>query len=368
MEPFLIIVIFLVLIVVTLVLYNLSIRRKIETFNNMNDRVNNLNVLQDFLDTIGKDISVDNKIETINNIIIEKFNIRYSSIIVFDGAEYVIKATNVSQKHWDTMKNLHTDEMFRDSIETATPKYVTINSTEEKLSYQKMEMGRAKSAMFFPLYIDNIYIGYWIIESGEPHAFDTTDTSILSIVKDNIVSVLKTVSYQNTIENIYRVDKFTGLNSAEYLYGKGKRIIDKYEQSTICMFKIMNIEAINEKLGRNIGTELIISVSNIIKKSISSEYIFVRYMGPKFAIAFSGVDLDGVELFVKSMKEEIEKIAISNKPQEKEKKGKKVLVAHPRTNFVLATYYKGTGLEEVTKQLEEYLDTCDAKESNINCI
>ena len=33
-------------------------------------------------------------------------------------------------------------------------------------------MNRAKSAMFFPLYIDNIYIGYWIIESDIPHAFD----------------------------------------------------------------------------------------------------------------------------------------------------------------------------------------------------
>ena len=30
--------------------------------------------------------------------------------------------------------------------------------------------------------------------------------------------------------------------------------------------------------------------------------------------------------------------------------------------------YKGTGLEQVTKKLEEYLDECDKKESNINCI
>ena len=36
--------------------------------------------------------------------------------------------------------------------------------------------------------------------------------------------------------------------------------------------------------------------------------------------------------------------------------------------FILATYYKGTGLEEVTKKLEEYLDDADENESNINCI
>lgn len=69
--------------------------------------------------------------------------------------------------------------MFKDSIASATPKYVTVNGAGEKLAYQKSEMGRAKSAMFFPLYIDNIYIGYWIIESSEPHAFDNMDTSVL---------------------------------------------------------------------------------------------------------------------------------------------------------------------------------------------
>ena len=368
MNPILLAIVVLIIIIIALVIYNLSISKKINKFQNINERLSNLKVLQDFMDTIGKDTPVDNKLQVINDILIEKFNIRYSTIVVFNGAEYVIKASNVDEKHWDALKNLHTEEMFKDSISSATPKYVTINSAGEKLAYQKSEMGRAKSAMFFPLYIDNIYIGYWIIESSEPHAFDNMDTNVLGVVRENIVSVLKTVSYQNTIENIYRVDKTTGLNSAEYLYGKGKRVIDKYAQSTICMFNITNIMDINEKFGRDAGTKAIIDISNIVKSSISSQYIFVRYMGPKFTIAFSGVDLEGVEEFIKTIKEEIEKISIKKEELSSNKKTKKRIYVHPKTNFILATYYKGTGLEEVTKKLEEYLDDADVNESNINCI
>lgn len=369
MDIFFIIILLLVIIIMILIVYNLSINKKIKTFNNINDRISNLNVLQDFLDTIGKDESVSNKFEVINNILIEKFSIKYSTIVIFNGAEYVIKATNVNERHWETLKNLHTEEIFKDSIMTANPKYVTINRPDEKLSYQKMEMGRAKSAMFFPLYIDNIYIGYWIIESGEAHAFDNTDTSVLNVVRENIVSVYKSVSYQNTIENIYRIDKTTGLNSAEYLYGKGKRIIDRYPQSSICMFNIANIEQINEKFGRKIGTKMIVNISNVIKRSISSQYIFVRYMGPKFAIVFSGIDVEGVEKFVKTMKDEIEEevLELKLKKANTTKKEIKQLVK-ARTNFVIATYYKGTAIEEVTKKLEEYLDDCDKDESNITCI
>ena len=40
---------------------------------------------------------------------------------------------------------------------------------------------------------------------------------------------------------------------------------------------------------------------------MSKEYIFVRYMGPKFAIVFSGVELNGVAEFLNDIKEKIEK-------------------------------------------------------------
>ena len=160
--------------------------------------------------------------------IIEKYDIKYSTLVVFDGAEYVVKASNVDKMHYETLSNLHTEEIFQDSVATATPKYVTIENENEKLPYQKTEMGRAKSAMFFPLYIDNIYIGYWVMESGKMHAFDDMDTTIIETVKENIISVLKTTAYQDTIENIDRIDKFTGLHSAEYLYGKAKYTIDQY--------------------------------------------------------------------------------------------------------------------------------------------
>ena len=292
----------LVVIVICLIIYNLNIYKKVKGLSNTSEKIANLRVLQDFMDTIGKNASVENKIKIINEILIEKYQIKYSTIVVFNGAEYVLKASNVDERLWDTMINLHTDPLFQNSIINATPKYVTINNANERLSYQKTDMTRAKSAMFFPMYIDNIYIGYWIIESDIAHAFDRMDTGILEVIRENMVSVLKTISYQNTIENIYRVDKFTGLNSAEYLYGKGKRTIDKYSKSTMCMFQINNIEQINEEYGRKIGTQIIVQVANTVKSKISSEYVFVRYMGPKFAIVFSGVDVDAVVEFVQELK------------------------------------------------------------------
>lgn len=359
-----VVILLLAVILIALVMYNLSLSKKIKKFNSINETIKGLNIVQDFMNTIGESTSVDEKINKINEILLERYGVKYSTIVVFNGAEYVIRATNVDEKHWDTLKNLHKEEIFKDSITTAQAKYITIDREEEKLPYQKMEFGRAKSAMFFPLYIDNVYIGYWIIESGTMHAFDKIDSTVLEIVKENIVAVLKNVTYQNTMENIHRKDKFTDLYSAEYLYGRGKKIIDQYTTSTICMFKIVNIEEINEKFGRKAGDNTIIQISNLVKKSISSEYLFIRYMGPKFVIVFSGVDTESVIGFVQNIKAYIENVIIEA-PSAKTKSKKTI---KPILNFVISNYYKGTGLEGVNKKLEDYLDSADKDESDINCI
>ena len=346
----------LVIIVLTLIVYNYSVHKKIETYSNLNQRITSLNVLQEFMKTLGENSSIQEKLENINDILISKYSIKYSTIVVFNGAEYVVKASNVDQRHWDALKSLQNDPVFGDSIKTATPKYVTVDNENEKLPYQKMEFGRAKCAMFFPLYVDNVYIGYWIIEGSKPHEFDHIDTTILEVVRNNIVTILKTVENQATIENIVRDDLYSGLKSAEYLYGEGKKTIDKYTTSAICLFKIVNLPDINTQISRKTGDVTITTVSNFVKKNLAQEYVFVRYMGPKFGIVFSGADKDGVLSFMQDLKNKIEKLDITAQPDYINSEEEEVIVS-PKIRVVISTYYKGTALDGAFKKLEEYIES-----------
>ena len=346
----------LVIIVLTLIIYNYSVHKKIETYSNLNQRITSLNVLQEFMKTLGETSSIQEKLENINDILISKYSIKYSTIVVFNGAEYVVRASNVDKKHWDALKNLQNDPVFGDSIKTATPKYVTVENENEKLPYQKMEFGRAKCAMFFPLYVDNVYIGYWIIEGSIPHEFDHIDTTILEVVRNNIVTILKTVENQSTIENIVRDDLYSGLKSAEYLYGEGKKIIDKYTTSAICLFKIVNLPEINTQISRKTGDSTITQISNLVKRNLAQEYIFVRYMGPKFAIVFSGADKDGVYNFMSELKKKMEELDIMAEKDYIHSDEEDVIVS-PKIRVVISTYYKGTSLDGALKKLEEYIDS-----------
>ena len=346
----------LVIIVLTLIIYNYSVHKKIETYSNLNQRITSLNVLQEFMKTLGENSSVQEKLENVNDILISKYSIKYSTIVVFNGAEYLVRASNVDKKHWDALKNLQNDPVFGDSIKTATPKYVTVDNENEKLPYQKMEFGRAKCAMFFPLYVDNVYIGYWIIEGSQPHEFDHIDTTILEVVRNNIVTILKTVENQATIENIVRNDLYSGLKSAEYLYGEGKKTIDKYTTSAICLFKIVNLPEINTQISRKTGDKTITEISQFVKSNLAQEYVFVRYMGPKFAIVFSGAEKKGVYNFMADLKAKMEALDIVAAEDYIHSDEEDVIVS-PKIRVVISTYYKGTALDGALKKLEEYIDS-----------
>ena len=67
-----IIIILLVAMIIGLMMYNMSIHKKIDAFKNINQQITSLNVLQDFMDTISETSSANEKLRKINEILIEK--------------------------------------------------------------------------------------------------------------------------------------------------------------------------------------------------------------------------------------------------------------------------------------------------------
>ena len=100
----------------------MSIHKKIQNFQNLNQKVTNLNVIQDFMNAISEVTSVDEKIKKINDILIERYQIKYSTIVIYNGTDYIVKASNVEEKHWEALRNLQNEEIFKDSIYHGKPR------------------------------------------------------------------------------------------------------------------------------------------------------------------------------------------------------------------------------------------------------
>ena len=128
-------------LIVILIVFNRVIKQKLSEIERINKNVKKrISTVRDFLKIAGEEISVDEKLRKINEIVMETYDIKYSTIVVFDGAEYVIKTSNVDPKHYDVLTNLHNEEIFQDSVASATPKYVTIDNENELIEGQIREI------------------------------------------------------------------------------------------------------------------------------------------------------------------------------------------------------------------------------------
>ena len=343
-----------------------SMNEKLKKLKNTNQKVNTLGSIQDFMKIIGDNlISSSEKINKINEILIEKYEIKYSTIVIFNGIDYKIESSNVNEKHWKTFENLGNQDIFKESIDNATPRYITVGKGE-KLPYLEMEFERAKSAIFFPMYIENVYIGYWLIEGSNPHEFDKIDTTILDVIKNNLLSSIRCIKNQRILENMSRIDKVTGLETYEYLYGVARKVFDKYPTSIVSLIKIINIKQIEDKISKKTAEGVLKSVAEFFKTSLSPEYFCVKYSEDELAIVFSGSDLDGVEKFMEDVKVTVEKLRIRTIASLNEKMNG--LVVAPKLNIAMTTYYKETEIEEVLKILSDYLDSANLNESDISCL
>ena len=73
----LVVILALILAIVVLVVLNVHVHKKLEAFKNINQKISNLSVLQDFMKIAGQEETVDKKLNKINEIIIEKYDIKY---------------------------------------------------------------------------------------------------------------------------------------------------------------------------------------------------------------------------------------------------------------------------------------------------
>ena len=87
----LMLVIILIIVVLILILYNLYIKKNFKIIDKSRKRLDDLSVLNDLVKITASLSPVNEKLYKINETLIKKFNIDYSSIVIFDGKRFVGK-------------------------------------------------------------------------------------------------------------------------------------------------------------------------------------------------------------------------------------------------------------------------------------
>ena len=94
-----IIILIIIIIEITIILfllgYNVHTNRNLEHVKKAKESFSRILVLRDIMNISASNKSSKDKMNELNNILIEKMNVDYSTIVYYNGLEYIIRATNI---------------------------------------------------------------------------------------------------------------------------------------------------------------------------------------------------------------------------------------------------------------------------------
>lgn len=241
------------------------------------------NTIQKMFDILGSDVNTNQKIDRLNNIIISAFKPKYSSIVLYDGINHIVKSSNVEECYLDVISELSSESIFSSVISKDKTKYI-ISKINNIVSYKSALERGIKSVMLSPIYYNDVYLGYWVIEDDKENAFDNISENDFKKFKYNMGLFIENILMQNTIEVADNTDEQTGYYNKVYLYSNSRKILLKSPTSSISLVELKNIPDINDKYGRNVGNQLIIRMCNEIRNIVSKDSVLIRYGGLKFII------------------------------------------------------------------------------------
>lgn len=340
-----VLIILLALMIVGLSIFILFLVKRNKYYSVAIGNMSGMVIMQRMFELMASTIPASKKIEELNNIIIEVFNSKSSTISIFDGVNYEIKASNVEEMYKDSIKSLAEEEDFKNNATHNISKYL-VAAGGRLLGYKSAMERKIRSAMFSPIYYNGTYLGFWLLEDDAENAYDGISKEELAKLKDHIGVFIENVLSQESIEGAYNTDKQTGFYNNLYLYSNVRQKTFNADNSTLTLILLANLPEINEKYGREAGNRLLEKASKLISEIFNGENIFVRYSGSKFCIVSPNTSAE-------TMHATVERYITNLKMQEEIIDGNKITL---NASIVMKNIRKQGNIDRELSKMADYVE------------
>lgn len=235
---------------------------------------------------INSNLSDNNLMPMINDMIIGILGVTYSSIYLMkDGdSELIIKASNIIE----TEHNFSTHEYFK---ELNNGKPFVINSKKKLFTNDSM-VNDIHSLIGVPIYLRDRFIGYIIVEHTLFDFFGYEHIKFISAIANQIgIALENNILYNRIRENSIR-DPLLGIYNRKYFFEyveeKAKKKPDK--KFVIVMIDIDNFKKFNDSYGHQFGDKVLIEIAAILNRNMKSGDRVARYGGEEIVIYIDKVE------------------------------------------------------------------------------
>lgn len=146
------------------------------------------------------------------------------------------------------------------------------------------------SLMGVPLVVEGEISGVLLVADSRYHFFSFDDYKLLEIFGQHASLAMTNAVLHNEMERMVITDNLTGLFTRRHLNERVRASLEKDGYGSLILIDIDFFKTVNDTFGHQVGDEVLIQVSNLIRHSIRDSDIAARWGGEELAVYLPKVD------------------------------------------------------------------------------
>nr|WP_232322297.1 GGDEF domain-containing protein [Brevibacillus parabrevis] len=146
------------------------------------------------------------------------------------------------------------------------------------------------SLMGVPLVVEGEISGVLLVADSRYHFFSFDDYKLLEIFGQHASLAMTNAVLHNEMERMVITDNLTGLFTRRYLNERVRASLEKDSYGSLILIDIDYFKTVNDTFGHQVGDEVLIQVSDLIRHSIRDSDIAARWGGEELAVYLPRVD------------------------------------------------------------------------------
>jgi diguanylate cyclase (GGDEF)-like protein len=146
------------------------------------------------------------------------------------------------------------------------------------------------SLMGVPLVVEGEVSGVLLVADSRYHFFSFDDYKLLEIFGQHASLAMTNAVLHNEMERMVVTDNLTSLFTRRYLNERVRSSLEQDCYGSLILMDIDYFKTVNDTYGHQVGDEVLIQVSNLIRRSIRDSDIAARWGGEELAVYLPRVD------------------------------------------------------------------------------
>ncbi|WP_235828166.1 sensor domain-containing diguanylate cyclase [Brevibacillus migulae] len=247
--------------------------------------IRELRLINQMAQQLNRSLNLGEILQFVTKMLLETFEAQYCAILrtIPDSDRLEVLLSSNPEHVGATVSS--TEEPFADMFRSKQALILT------QSDIASIELMPYSSMMGVPLLQDSKVSGVLLVADTRPHFFSFDDYKLLEIFGQHTSLAITNAMLHNEVERMVITDNLTGLYSRRYLNERVQKSLEADPFGSLILIDIDYFKKINDTYGHQVGDEVLVQVSNLIRRCIRESDIAARWGGEELAIYLPRVDI-----------------------------------------------------------------------------